>query len=342
MNFKQALAHFIPQIDAEIKDVLSAKDETDVLHGMLNYHMGWLNENLEPEDGTTGKRLRPVFTLLSCQALGGEPKQALPAAAAVELIHNFSLIHDDIEDGSDMRHGRRTVWHIWGEPQAINAGDAMFVLARNVLLQLRRYDIPLPTIFEAVNKLDQTCLQLCQGQYLDMSFEQTLDVSLDAYLDMIAGKTSALLACSGYLGALIATNDSKRAQQFYDLGLALGLAFQIQDDWLGIWGDEKLTGKPTADDLRRRKKSMPVVFALNHDNASLSDQFKKLYTKSDVHDTDIADAITILDELGAKAYTESMAKKYIDQAEALLVDIDMAGDSVALQEMAHFLINRLH
>ena len=343
MNFNEALAHFIPQVEAELRRLMHPTTTTlDGFFGMMHYHLGWLDESLQPVETAQGKQLRPLFTLLCCQAMGGDPAHALPAAAAVELIHNFSLIHDDIEDNSTTRRGRATVWSIWGQSQAINAGDAMFTLARNALLALRQQNVPLETIIEGIDRLDQTCLNLCRGQFLDMGFEQTLEVSLAAYLEMIEGKTANLLACSGYLGGLIATNSPTKAQVFWDLGLALGLAFQIQDDWLGIWGDESLTGKATADDLRRRKKSLPVVYALSHSGAATA-RFKEIYAQSTSSETDIAELISILDQLGAKAYTEELAETYITQAETALVAIEAPPKAkIALQEMAQFLIKRAY
>ena len=164
----------------------------------------------------------PFLRCLCCQAAGGQPEKALTAAAAVELIHNFSLIHDDIEDDSRTRRGRATVWAIWGEPQAINAGDGLFVLARNALLKLSEQDVSPPTIFAALERLDQTCLALCQGQCLDMSFEQTLAVDLEAYLEMIEGKTAALLACSGYLGGLNCHRSTGPGRGFLAIGPGAG------------------------------------------------------------------------------------------------------------------------
>ena len=343
MNFQQSLAQFVPQVEAELKSLMAAPgDEPDPFFGMMHYHLGWLDENLQPIQTSQGKMLRPVFTLLCCQTAGGDPGRALTAAAAVELIHNFSLIHDDIEDDSLTRRGRRTVWAIWGKPQAINAGDSMFTLARNGLLRLRDQNVPLETIFEAVDRLDKTCLRLCRGQYLDMSFEQTMSVGLDAYLEMIGAKTGALLACAGYLGGLIATDDPATAQVYWDLGQALGLAFQIQDDWLGIWGKESLTGKPTADDLRRRKKSLPVVYALSQVGEN-AERFSDLYRRPELSEANVSDAIVILEDLGAKAYTESLAEEYIGQAEAALEAIDTPLENKAvLQEMAQFLIKRVY
>ncbi len=344
MNFKQALTHFLPQINAEMRRLMAPPNgELDTFYGMMHYHLGWVNQTLEPVDTSVGKRLRPIFTLLACRAAGGEPEKALPAAAAVELVHNFSLIHDDIEDDSDTRRGRATVWAIWGEAQAINAGDALFVLARNALLELQLQNIPLPTILEAAQHLDQTTLTLCRGQYLDMSFEKTLSVDLDAYLEMIESKTAALLGYSGYLGGLIATDDPAQAEVFRQLGLASGLAFQIQDDLLGIWGDESVTGKPAGDDLRRRKKTLPVVFALNNHKHPQSARFREIYSQDALSEDDVSEAVAILESIGAKAYTEEKAKLYVEQAQTALQSIDATLENkLALQEMVHFFIDRAH
>ncbi len=343
MNFEQALAYFIPKIDAEMRRLMApANGVLDPFFGMLHYHLGWVDEALQPAQVATGKLLRPVFTLLCCQAAGGQAEKALTAAAAVELVHNFSLIHDDIEDDSRTRRGRTTVWAIWGQPQAINAGDALFVLARHALLGLREQDVPLPTLFEALDRLDRTCLALCRGQYLDMSFEKKLSVDLQAYLEMIEGKTSALLACSGYLGGLIATNSPARSELFWQLGRALGLAFQIHDDLLGIWGQEAVTGKPAGDDLRRRKKSLPVVFALNQAGSPQAARFRELYAAPALAEADISEAITLLEQMGAKAYTETQARTHIDQAKLALQAIETVPENKqSLEEMAQFLIERV-
>jgi geranylgeranyl diphosphate synthase type I len=344
MNFEQALAYFIPQIEAEMRRLMAPPNgNLNPFYGMLHYHLGWLDEFFQPVQVSSGKLLRPIFTLLCCQAAGGKPEKALTAAAAVELIHNFSLIHDDIEDNSRTRRGRSTVWAIWGESQAINAGDGLFVLARHTLLTLKERDVPYRTVFAALECLDQTCLALCQGQYLDMSFEQTLAVDLRAYLEMIEGKTAALLACSGYLGGLIATDNPAKAESFWQLGRALGLAFQIQDDLLGIWGKETVTGKPAADDLRRRKKTLPVIYALNQATLPQAARFKEIYGAAALTEADVMEAITLLEEMGARRYTEAQAKAYIETARSALQAIEAAPENkLSLEEMAHFLIARVH
>jgi geranylgeranyl diphosphate synthase type I len=219
----------------------------------------------------------------------------------------------------------------------------MFIVARNALLRLAEQDVPLPTVLEAIDRLDRTCLALCRGQFLDMGFETAETVDLAAYLEMIEGKTANLLACAGYLGSLIATNDPAQAQPFWELGIAAGLAFQIQDDWLGIWGDEAVTGKIAADDLRRRKKSLPVVFALNQQDHLAADHFRKLYRATKLSEADISEAIVILEEVGAKTYTEAKAKEQIERAETLLTRIEATPAArETLQALARYFIQRIY
>ncbi len=342
MNFEEALLSYIPKIERAMKQAMIPSDNAiDPFWGMMHYHLGWLDENFSPSQASMGKRLRPVFTLLACQAEGGDVEKALPAAAAVELLHNFSLVHDDIQDNSDTRRGRSTAWTLWGAPQSINMGDAMFTVARNELLRLRNLAIPAETILDAIDCLDKTALKLCRGQYLDMSFEQTDAVQLEAYLEMIAGKTSALLACSGYIGALIATNDTERAQKYWDLGYALGIAFQMQDDILGIWGETDVVGKPAGDDLRQHKKTLPVVFAFEQQGKAAT-RLKEIYRHPVLSDEDVLEATRLLDSMGAKNYTEEQASVYIARAEKILNALPSSPYKDVLQEMAQFFIRRVY
>lgn len=342
MNFETVLADYIPKIDDAMKKaMMPPTDTTDPFWGMMHYHLGWLDERFLPSQASMGKRLRPVFTLLACQAEGGSIEKALPAAVAVELLHNFSLVHDDIQDNSDTRRGRTTAWTLWGAPQSINMGDAMFTLARHELLKLRSLAVPAETILDAADCLDKTALKLCRGQYLDMSFEQTDAVSLEAYLEMIAGKTSALLGCSGSLGALIATNDEKRAREYWNLGHALGIAFQMQDDILGIWGESDVVGKPSGDDLRQHKKTLPMVFAFEQKSKAAT-RLKEIYQQSVLSDEDVLEATRLLDSMGAKNYTEEQASVYVARAEKILNELPSSPYKDALQEMAQFFIRRTY
>lgn len=345
MSLKQTLRDYLPAIDTEMRRLMTPPtDSPPPFYGMMHYHLGWMDRDFKPVEAPKagGKRLRPAFTLIANHTLGGQLEKALPAAAAIELIHNFTLVHDDVQDQSETRRGRPTVWTIWGEAQAINVGDSLFVLARNALLSLRAQGVAPETVLTAVQKLDETCLALCQGQYLDMHFETTFEVDLAAYLTMIRGKTAALLACAGYLGALIASDDPAEADTFWQLGEAMGLAFQIQDDWLGIWGDEATTGKATADDLRRRKKSLPVVFALSHASPE-AERFRTLYRAESLSEAEIQEAISLLEAMGAKAYTESQAQHYVSVAETALQNVNAAEEEAhLLKALAEFFVQRVY
>ncbi len=344
MNFQQAMTEFFPQIDAEMKRaVIPADGNLDPFWGMMMYHLGWVDRTFRPVQTSAGKRLRPVFTMLACRAEGGDVEKSLPAAAAVELLHNFTLIHDDIQDNSHTRRGRPTVWKLWGVPQAINAGDAMFTLARHTVLQLKERGISADTVLAAIDCLDKTLLSLCRGQYLDMTFEETILVKMETYLEMIAGKTAALLACSGYLGALLATESTAIAQRYWQLGHALGMAFQMHDDILGIWGDSAIVGKTAGDDLRQHKKSLPVVYLLNQLENDATRRFREIYRHPKLTDDVVAEAMTLLETIGAKTYAERETERYTRQAQqhldALHVD---AGRKRPLQEMLAFLLERTY
>jgi geranylgeranyl diphosphate synthase type I len=310
---------------------------------MLHYHIGWTDEQFHPVQFKGGKRLRPLFTLLACQAAGGHPTHALPAAAAVELIHNFSLIHDDIQDRSETRRGRSTVWARWGEAQAINAGDAMFTLAHLALHRLLDHGLPADRVATALRLLDQTSLALCYGQHLDLDFENRLDVDTEAYLTMVRGKTAALLGCAGQLGALVATPDPVLTGRYRRVGEELGLAFQIQDDLLGIWGDSDVIGKPVADDIRRRKKSLPIVYALGRQNDLGTERLRVLYAKDALTEEDVDQALAILDAGQGRAYAEGLARQHLDNALSELVAARPESEAgEALEEMARFLVQRAY
>jgi geranylgeranyl diphosphate synthase type I len=264
---------------------------------MLAYHLGWT------AGGAGGKRIRPLLCLLACAAAGGDWHQALPLAAAVELIHNFSLIHDDIQDNSPLRHGRATVWARWGAAQAINAGDAMFTLAFRAPHRLAELSVPPAVMLTALAELTRTCLALTQGQYLDMAFEHRQRVSVADYLAMIEKKTAVLIAAAAALGASVAGGAPAQVTAFYRFGLNLGLAFQLQDDLLGIWGDPAMTGKSAASDLEKRKKSLPVVYGLEH-----STEFALAYAQPHQPGDAVGALADLLDRLGARAEAERRAQ----------------------------------
>jgi geranylgeranyl diphosphate synthase type I len=344
MSLQEAFAHFLPQIEADLQDIVGLPGHgLGTYYGMMRYHLGWADQDLEPIRARSGKRLRPMLVLLSCQAAGGEPGQALPAASAVELIHNFSLVHDDIQDGSHYRRGRRAVWDLWGVDHGINVGDGLFVLARLALHRLAGRDVPQRRHLAAAQALDRACLALCEGQYFDMAFEDRLDVDLDQYLWMIRHKTAALLAASMRLGAIIASDDATLVDGHASFGENLGMAFQIQDDILGIWGDEEVTGKSAATDLRDRKKTLPVIYVLNHPDERCSAwELTDFYNQqAPLDEASIQAVLGLLDRTGAREYAEAMAEAYYVQALKSLEETDVENEAQStLRELAASLLGR--
>lgn len=314
MNLDQAYEKYLPTIEGALKQAFEGMQvPLESFYGMMGYHLGWLNDTLRPVEPRVGKRLRPFLCLMTCRACGADPSLALPAAVALELIHNFSLVHDDIQDNSLYRRHRKAVWAIWGQPHAINVGDGLFAMA--FLSLARLYDAIAPERVRVVqDSIACACLRLCEGQYLDMSFETRFDVSEDEYLVMIDGKTGALLSYSAYVGAVIGAEDVGRADAFRGLGKQLGLAFQIQDDILGIWGDPKITGKPVADDILQCKKTLPVLFAIRREAELGGGYLSDLYAGSRVDEKEIPRVLDALDAVGARRYAEQVNGQYCDQA----------------------------
>ena len=276
-----------------------AEPITQSFHDMLTYHMGWTGEGAGVE--AQGKRIRPLLLLLSTAGCGESWLRALPAAAAVELIHNFSLVHDDIQDGSEKRRGRSTVWAVWGIPNAINVGDALFVLANQAVLDLAK-SYPAEVVVQTSTIITNACLDLTRGQFMDMNYAGRGDIDLEVYWALIRGKTGALLAACTHGGALLGGAQEDRREAFRSFGEHLGLAFQAQDDILGIWGNENVTGKSVANDLLDRKLSLPVLYGL-----SKKGKFAELWQKGPIPPAEIGRAAELLAEDGAHEYAKQQA-----------------------------------
>jgi geranylgeranyl diphosphate synthase type I len=344
MTLPEALEELLPQIEAELQEITRIPHPSLALYyGMIHYHLGWVNADLKPLKAATGKRLRPLLCLFSCQAMGGSTKQALPAAGALELIHNFSLAHDDIQDSSRTRRGRRAAWDIWGTAHGINLGDGLFVLARLALYRLADAGVSPRQQQAASLALDQACLALCEGQFFDMIFQDRLDVDLDQYLWMIRHKTAALLAASTQVGAMMATDQADLIRHFYDFGENLGMAFQVQDDILGIWGHEQRTGKSAATDLRDKKKTLPVVYALNQTgDRAAAHQLAELYAgQGPLDEPAIQSALGLLVRVGAKEHAQRTAEGYYFQALKSLEQTGVENAAyLSLRELAASLLDR--
>ena len=310
-------------------------------YGMMGYHLGWQDAAFRPARGREGKRLRPLLCLLGCEATGARWERALPAAAAVELVHNFTLVHDDIEDSSPLRRGRPAAWKLWGVPQAINAGDGLLIVARMALFRLRQRGLPPEVVLQAVEVLDQAILRICEGQYLDLSFEGRLDVSENAYAGMIARKTAILMETALHLGALAGGGGEKVIAALGAYGHALGLAFQVQDDLLGVWGEEERTGKPAAADIRGRKLGLPVVHALAQARPGDRAVLERVYGgEGPVGQDDVAAVLAVLERAGSREYVQEVAAHYHQEALRALEAVPAGPAREALAEIAAALVGR--
>ncbi len=335
MSLESLIEIYLPAVEAELQQVVARTRQTELeeMYAMLAYHMGWEGEGAGPE--ARGKRIRPLLVLLSSAASGGAWQSAIPAAAAVELTHNFSLIHDDIQDQSWLRRGRPTLWTRWGTAQAINAGDTLFTLAFMALSRLEQ-TVSGPAALLGAQILQQACLELTQGQYLDLAYEARGDLTLEAYWPMVGGKTSALLGACTQLGALAGGAGRARLEAYQRFGRLLGLAFQILDDGLGIWGDAALTGKSTESDLVSGKKSLPVLYGL-----SLGGPFAARWAQGPIAESEVAGLAAQLEAEGARAYTQQRANELTGQALEALRDAAPAGDAgQALEALARKLLQR--
>lgn len=325
-------------------------DALAAFQGQIDYHFGWRHADLTPARLRSGKLLRPTLLLLACELAAGRhgaaqaeraalARRAVPAGVSVELVHNFSLVHDDIEDGDEHRHHRATLWKLWGVPQAINTGDAIFAMARLALWRLLESDVPAAVVVRLAELIDRTCLELCEGQFLDMRFEGRHDITAAMYLEMIARKTAALMSCAAEMGArLAAPDDTDLAVQLARFGRSLGLAFQLRDDLLGIWAAEDL-GKSAAGDLRRKKMSLPIIHALETATPEDREELAAIYAApGPATEAQIAIILSVLDRTGARARVRSALRGEADTARAALHDA--AGDTPQARE-AHALLDTL-
>ena len=335
MSLKTFTETMRPAIEAELQRQIARLDEprTRPFYDMLTYHMGWTGEGAGPE--AAGKRIRPLMVLLVVAACNGVWLHAVPAAAAVELVHNFSLVHDDIQDNSDKRRGRKTTWKIWGAPMAINVGDALFVLSNQAIMDVSAH-YPAETVVKAATVLHDTCLDLTRGQFLDMSYEKQNDLSVEDYWPMVAGKTAALLSACCHIGAILGDVEKSQQDAYRSFGHAVGLAFQVQDDILGIWGDEALTGKSAASDLLEGKKSLPVLHGL-----SQKGKFAERWKKGPIQPNEVEDLAKILANEGSYEYTHAMSRQMTTLALDNLREANPQGEAgEALMELANQLMKR--
>jgi geranylgeranyl diphosphate synthase, type I len=300
------------------------------------YHFGWIDAEGRPAVGDGGKAVRPALALLSAEVAGQAPEVGVPGAVAVELVHNFSLLHDDLMDGDEQRRHRDTVWKVHGPAQAILVGDALFALAGEILLELDTVEAG-----RATRRLTSATRKLIDGQAQDISYEHRERVTVAECLEMEGNKTGALLACAASIGAVLGGADDRTADTLERYGYHLGLAFQAVDDLLGIWGDPGATGKQTWSDLRQRKKSLPVVAALDAGGEAserlarlLAADAKKTEAEfADFDEEEFATRADLIEQAGGRDWTSQEARRQHATAVAALDQVDME-DRVRAQLIA--------
>ncbi len=303
---------------------------------MSGYHMGWSDSTGQPASEFQGKFVRPALCVWACEALGGYPNDALPAAAAIEWIHNFTLVHDDIQDGDRERRGRETVWSVWGVGQGVNAGDAMFAHAA---AQLAQSDGDAVRALRVLRIISSATLEVIEGQCQDLHFEGRVDATPLAYMRMVRAKTGALLGASLETGAIIggACNDDIRL--FRLAGRLLGTAFQMRDDWLGFWGDPAQTGKSATSDANRHKMSYPVIAAQRVMSPLQRRRLREVFenTNSDAEPR----LRELLDATGGEALTSEDPRRYAQKAVAALARTRLSGESLeAFEAVADYVSTR--
>jgi geranylgeranyl diphosphate synthase, type I len=339
----QALQQAIDSVEMQAN---GAHSELHTYYGQMRYHLGWVDEHFQPTNANTGKYLRPTLLLLAYEAAGAAGaaetdaasddylRRALPVAAAIELTHCFTLIHDDIEDGDEERRHRSTLWKLWGVPQAINTGDGLFSLARMTLWKALDEGVTSDVVARIGMLYDRTCLAITEGQHLDLSFEEHLDIPTQTYLQVIERKTAALISCAAEMGAILASSDQDVIKSLSRFGHALGLAFQVRDDILGIWATQEELGKTPAGDIYRRKKSLPIIHALAH--ASLADQqcLREIYLqRSGLTEEQVEQVLATFKRTGTKAFCYTFLEQQCHIALEALANISTHDSPVSTRAL---------
>jgi geranylgeranyl diphosphate synthase type I len=311
-QLQRLLSRYGASIDEEIRRCLVLGQVTPAFSAMMAYQFGYVDEELRPIAESGGKRFRPLLCLLACEGVGGTARQALTVAAAIEILHNFSLVHDDIEDHDTTRRHRPTVWKVWGEAQGINVGDGMFAVAGRAIL-----DAPVDpaTVLDIARRFGDTARALTEGQYLDMSFEKQIDVRAEQYAVMAGNKTGSIIEFSLWAGARLGGADAETLTAMNEFGIHLGKAFQIHDDISGIWAPQDRTGKEPGKDLQNQKKTFPVLLAAEHAREPFQSVLTA-YVQSEA--ADISHVMEALDRTGARGYAEERVSSHLLKARQAL------------------------
>jgi len=325
MEFKKEFGEKIVQINKEVEVLLSGVENDNLRNAMLHY----------PKAG--GKRLRPIFTMLVADAINKSGKKALPYGVALEMVHNFTLIHDDVMDNDDTRRGMKTTHIVYGVPGAILAGDALFAKAFVIVSGM---DLDAERKNSLTSLLSTSVLLLAEGQQMDMDFEKAAAVKADDYLKMIERKTAVLMSAAAQGGAIVAGAGLSLQKSMFEFGRLMGLGFQIWDDVLDLRANEKTLGKPVGSDIRNGKKTLIIIYALETLDAGKRGRLEQVLGKGGASKAEVDEAIGILDSAGAIDRAERIALEMISKAKTLLDDLPDGEDRQKLKDLTDFMIRR--
>jgi geranylgeranyl diphosphate synthase, type I len=316
-------------LEEELRENLSSRQ--GFLYDLLRYHLGWTDERGHPlEDSDSPLHFQPALAFAVCQVLHGDFTPARPAAAAVELAYNFTVVHGEVQLGRTGHEDRPSIWWVWGPAQAINAGDGLHALARAAIMRLSRRNAPPLQVLQAVEALDRACLALCEGQFLDLTFRDQLMVTSADYYSMIERKSGALAGCAAALGALAPGVDDRLFHSFHKAGSRLGMARQVAQDVNDLWGPQG--DGLTASNVLNKKKSLPLIYALDTASTAARRELVNIYMKRVLESEDITRIVAIMDEVGARRYAQEQAQKLRDQAWAALADVNLTQQQLSSLE----------
>lgn len=289
-----------------------------------------------------GKRLRPYLVLKACELVGGEVETAIPFAAALELLHTFTLIHDDIIDNDLLRRGNPTVHSNWGIPIAIVSGDLLFAKVYEAIVKgVELNNLPNERVQACVDRVTNAAVALCEGQVLDISFPNVSNVSEEDYLSMIGGKTASLFKACAEVGAIVGGGNPEMVKGLGDFAWNAGLAFQLVDDYLGVTADEETLGKPVGSDIREGKKTLLIIHSLNNASPEEKKSIERVLGENDAPQSEVKAVFDLLHDLGSLSYTLEKGKYFAGKATSM---IDIFPDSEPkrdLLDLVEFFVNRI-
>ena len=313
-------------VERELRDIFEGRE--GFLYNLLRYHLGWVDQQGMPQDVGTPLHFQGAVALAACEALDGDFRAALPAAAGVELVHHFTLVHGEVQAGRAEDADRPSIWWVWGPAQAINAGDGLHALGRTAMMRLVGNGTSPERVLRAVRSLDTACLRLCEGQYMDLEFQDQMIVTNAAYLEMVNRKAGALTGCAAESGALAAGASDAQCDILQRLGVNLGAAWQIARDIGQLWGEQG--DGVTPSNIISKKKSLPLIHALEHGSIAARRELGAIYMKRVLEPEDANKLVAILNETGSRPVAEQRARQLLEEGLAAVSGADVSSEGMAL------------